>query len=282
RPRPGRPRARGAGGGAVPALQGRRGGAGDHRRAAAAEPGGQQRAPGHPRAHQRAARAGRERRVGGSECARPARIPIDPARPARIPIDPGRGRHAVNGRGRYAPLAALALLALAPALVAGLGAGERAPSLPAASLPPPGATSAGVRFTDVTAKAGIHFVHNSGRAGKKYLPETLGPGCAFFDADGDGWLDILFVNGRDWKPGGRRSAPAPYLNNHDGTFREATRGSGLDVEMYGMGVAVGDYDNDGRDDLYITALDGDRLFHNEGGGRFRDVTAEAGIHNAGF
>nr|MDP9122037.1 CRTAC1 family protein [Acidobacteriota bacterium] len=124
--------------------------------------------------------------------------------------------------------------------------------------------------------------HNSGRAGKKYLPETLGAGCAIFDADGDGWPDILLLNGRDWKPGGRRSLPALYLNNHNGTFRDATAGSGLDVEMYGMGVAVGDYDNDGRDDLYLTALEGDRLFHNEGGGRFRDVTAAAGIHNASF
>ena len=144
------------------------------------------------------------------------------------------------------------------------------------------AAAGGIHFTDVTAKAGIHFTHNSGRAGKKYLPETLGPGCAFFDADGDGWADILIVNGRDWTPGKRRSLPVLYLNNHDGTFRDATAGSGLDVEMYALGVAVGDYDNDGRDDVYVTALDGDHLFHNEGGGRFRDVTREAGIHNQGF
>jgi hypothetical protein len=145
-----------------------------------------------------------------------------------------------------------------------------------------GGGGGGVRFTDVTAAAGIRFSHNSGRAGKKYLPETLGPGCAFFDADGDGWPDILLVNGRDWKPGGKRSLPALYLNNHDGTFRDATAGSGLDVEMYGLGAAVGDYDNDGKEDVYITALDGDRLFHNEGGGHFRDVTKAAGIHNASF
>ena len=144
------------------------------------------------------------------------------------------------------------------------------------------AAAGGIHFTDVTAKAGIHFTHNSGRAGKKYLPETLGPGCAFFDADGDGWPDILIVNGRDWTPGKRRSLPALYLNNRDGTFRDATAGSGLDVEMYALGVAVGDYDNDGRDDVYVTALGGDHLFHNEGGGRFRDVTREAGIHNQSF
>jgi enediyne biosynthesis protein E4 len=134
----------------------------------------------------------------------------------------------------------------------------------------------------VTAKAGITFTHNAGKAGKKFLPETLGSGAAFVDADGDGWQDILFVNGRDWTPRGRRSLPALYRNNGDGTFRDITARSGLDVELYGIGVAVGDFDNDGRDDLYITALEGDRLFRNEGGGRFRDVTKAAGIANANF
>jgi len=137
-------------------------------------------------------------------------------------------------------------------------------------------------FTDVTAAAGIKFVHNSGRAGHKFLPETLGSGCAFFDADGDGWLDVLLINSRDWQPRGRRTLSALYRNNGNGTFSDVTARSGLDVDLYGMGVAVGDYDNDGRDDLYITALDGDRLFHNEGGGRFRDVTSPSGIANAVF
>jgi hypothetical protein len=146
--------------------------------------------------------------------------------------------------------------------------------LPAADEP--------VRFTDVTAAAGIKFTHNSGRAGKKWLPETMGSGCAFIDADGDGWLDVLLINGKDWTPRGRRSTAALYHNNHNGTFTDVTRGSGLDVELYGFGVAVGDYDNDGRDDLYITALGGDRLFHNEGGGKFRDVTREAGTRNEAF
>jgi hypothetical protein len=140
----------------------------------------------------------------------------------------------------------------------------------------------GVTFTDVTAQAGIHFTHNSGRAGQKYLPETLGSGCAFFDADGDGWPDILLINGKDWTPRGTKSLPALYHNNHNGTFTDVTRGSGLDVEMYGMGVAIADYDNDGREDVYITALDGDHLFHNEGNGKFRDVTKSAGIQNASF
>ncbi len=154
--------------------------------------------------------------------------------------------------------------------------------LAAAAIYPVPAADEPVRFTDVTAAAGIHFVHNSGRAGKKWLPETMGSGCAFFDADGDGWLDILLVNGKDWKPGARHTTAALYRNNHDGTFTDITRGSGLDIEIYGVGVAVADYDNDGRDDVYITALGGDHLFHNEGGGHFRDVTRDSGIHNAAF
>jgi enediyne biosynthesis protein E4 len=139
-----------------------------------------------------------------------------------------------------------------------------------------------IHFTDVTEQAGIRFTHNSGRAGKKFLPETLGAGCAFFDADGDGWPDILLLNGKDWSPRGRKSLSALYRNNHNGTFTNIIAGSGLDVEMYAMGVAIGDFDNDGRDDVYITALDGDHLFHNEGGGKFRDVTAASGIHNVNF
>ena len=143
-------------------------------------------------------------------------------------------------------------------------------------------TSNSVHFADVTATAGIKFQHIAGKAGKKYLPETMGSGVAFVDIDGDGWPDILLVNSRDWTPRGRKSLPALYRNNHNGTFTDITAGSGLDVEMYGMGVAVADYDNDGREDVYITALEGDRLFHNEGNGKFRDVTSKSGIHNANF
>jgi hypothetical protein len=150
----------------------------------------------------------------------------------------------------------------------------------AAAAPAP--APKGVRFTDATATAGIKFTHNSGRSGKKYLPETLGSGVALFDADGDGWLDVLLINSRDWQSRGKKSLSALYHNNHNGTFTDVTRGSGLDVEMYGMGVAVADYDNDGREDVYITALEGDRLFHNQGGGKFRDVTAGSGINNAVF
>ncbi len=139
-----------------------------------------------------------------------------------------------------------------------------------------------VRFVDCTRTAGIHFTHHTGATGKKYLPETLGSGCAFIDLDGDGWADIVLLNGKDFVPHGQRTQPALYLNNHNGTFKDATRGSGLDIEMYAMGIAVADYDNDGLPDIYITALDGDHLFHNEGHGHFRDVTAKSGIHNANF
>src|SRR6266404_8523095 len=129
-------------------------------------------------------------------------------------------------------------------------------------------------FVDVTAKAGISFKHSTGATGKKFLPETLGSGCAFVDLDGDGFPDILLLNGAGF--------PALYRNNRNGTFTDVTVASGLKISMKAMGVAVGDYDNDGRPDLYITTLDGDHLFHNEGGMRFRDVTKQSGIVNASF
>jgi hypothetical protein len=154
--------------------------------------------------------------------------------------------------------------------------------LPALALLAPLRGDEPVKFTDVTSAAGIHFVHNSGRAGKKWLPETMGSGCAFFDADGDGWLDILLINSKDWTPGARHTTAALYRNNQNGTFTDVTRGSGLDIEIYGLGVAIGDYDNDGRNDVYITALGGDHLFHNEGGGHFRDVTKQSGVQNNAF
>jgi hypothetical protein len=154
--------------------------------------------------------------------------------------------------------------------------------IPQRVTPQPASTTERVHFTDITAPAGIHFTHNAGRIGKKWLPETMGPGCAFFDADGDGWLDILLINGKDLVPKGRRTTAALYRNNHDGTFTDITKGSGLDVELYGIGVSIGDYDNDGRDDVYITALGGDRLFHNEGNGHFKDLTKESGVTNSAF
>ena len=141
---------------------------------------------------------------------------------------------------------------------------------------------ADIQFTDITQQAGIHFRHNAGKAGRKFLPETMGSGVAVFDFNDDGKLDLLFVNGRDWNPRGRRSLCALYRNNGNGTFTDVTAGSGLDQQMYGMGIATADYDNDGREDVYITALEGDRLFHNEGNGKFRDVTKQSGILNRDF
>ncbi|MDQ6676194.1 MAG: CRTAC1 family protein [Acidobacteriota bacterium] len=143
-------------------------------------------------------------------------------------------------------------------------------------------TAPAIRFTDITKASGLKFIHHTGAFGKKYLPETMGSGCAFIDLTGDGYADILLLNGKDWKPGATKYFSALYRNNRDGTFTDITRGSGLDIEMYAMGVAVADYDNDGRPDVYITALGGDHLFHNEGGGHFRDVTAASGISNVSF
>ena len=136
-------------------------------------------------------------------------------------------------------------------------------------------------FTDVTATAGIKFRHQSGATGKKYLPETMGSGGAFLDADADGWLDILLINSRHWT-GTPRTRHALYRNNRNGTFSDVTVASGLGVEMYGMGAAAADYDNDGHVDIYITGLDGNRLFRGLGSGKFADVTARAGVGAGGF
>ncbi len=142
----------------------------------------------------------------------------------------------------------------------------------------PAAAKGPAEFRDVTAAAGIKFVHNNGAFGKKYLPETLGPGVAFIDYDNDGWPDIFLVNGTDW-PGHatKHSTPKLYHNNHDGTFTDVTHKAGLDVEMFGLGVTVGDYDNDGFDDLFVTAYGQSHLFHNNGNGTFTDVTQKAGF-----
>ena len=140
-----------------------------------------------------------------------------------------------------------------------------------------------IRFTDVTAQAGIHFRHNSGAFGKKYLPETMGSGVCAIDYDNDGWQDIFFVNSKNWPGHGQtKSYSALYRNNHDGTFTDVTQEAGLATEIYGLGCAVGDYDNDGNDDIYITALEGSHLFRNLGNGKFADVTARAGVRDPGF
>jgi hypothetical protein len=145
----------------------------------------------------------------------------------------------------------------------------------AASAP---ALSPGFRFIDVTSTAGIQFQHNSGAFGGKFLSETLGSGCAFLDYNRDGWQDILLINGMDW-PGHkqRRSTLRLYHNNRNGTFTDVTARAGLDIEMYGMGVAVGDYDNDGFPDILVTCVGQNRLFHNTGKGTFVDATNTSGL-----
>ena len=131
----------------------------------------------------------------------------------------------------------------------------------------------GFHFTDVTGAAGIHFKHNTGAYGGKLLPETLGAGCAFLDYDADGWQDLLLVNSMDWPGHSRqRSTLKLYRNNRNGTFTDVTHAAGLDIEMYGMGVAVGDYNNDGFPDILITCVGQNRLFKNTGKGNFVDVT----------
>src|SRR5712692_5190237 len=162
-------------------------------------------------------------------------------------------------------LATILVLALAVVLIGKIGIG----ATPETST---------IQFRDVTQSAGIYFVHNNGAFGKKFLPKTMGPGVAFIDYDNDGWPDIFLVNGMDW-PGHvqKHATPKLYHNNHDGTFTDVTHKAGLDVEIYGLGVAIGDYDNDGFDDLFVTALGQSRLFHNNGNGTFTEVTLKAGL-----
>ena len=135
-----------------------------------------------------------------------------------------------------------------------------------------------IRFEAITTAAGIDFTHNSGASGNRYLPETMGPGAGFMDYNSDGWPDIILVNGTHW-PGesGPASTPKLYRNNKNGTFSDVTEAAGLAVEMYGMGVGVADYDNDGDQDLFLSALGQNRLYRNDGAGTFADRTSQAGM-----
>src|SRR5437764_223231 len=131
-------------------------------------------------------------------------------------------------------------------------------------------------FEDVTAKHGLTFRHDCGPVNDGFfLPQVMGSGAAFLDYDGDGRLDIYLIH--NGGPAGKKNQL--FHQEPDGTFRDVSAGSGLDVAGFGMGVAVADVNNDGRPDVLLTEYGATRLFLNEGGGRFRDVTAEAGIDN---
>jgi hypothetical protein len=173
------------------------------------------------------------------------------------------------------------LTALAAAPAAKLLGVTRAPTTPP-----------GIEFEDVTAKSGIRFKHETSRTRQKYLPESMGAGVAMFDYDNDGWLDLFFVNGAKLQdPMPRGSSPDKsdprywnrlYHNNRDGTFADVTEKAGLQGRLYGMGVATGDYDNDGYVDLLVTNLGGNILYHNNGDGTFTDITAKAGVGGSGW
>ncbi|MBX3745309.1 MAG: CRTAC1 family protein [Verrucomicrobiae bacterium] len=212
----------------------------------------------------------------------PPREPLPHAAPEPPPDD------AVIGRALRISLAVFAaLLLVVLGIVLGSGrqpdpavqitpiAPPRQPAIPAARHIPV------TPFTDITREAGIDFSRFNGAAGEKLLPETMGGGVAFFDFDGDGRPDLLLLNGAHWPwadPDPDRPPPRPALYRNDGgTFTDVTDGSGLDISFHAMGVACGDFDNDGLVDLLITGVGDQRLFRNEGGGRFRDVTAEAGL-----
>jgi enediyne biosynthesis protein E4 len=151
-----------------------------------------------------------------------------------------------------------------------------------------------LQLLDVTAASGVRFRHHTGAFGRKWFPETNGAGGAIFDCDGDGAPDLFLVNSRDWTPAERRAAHVPaalpspptpsclYRNRGNGTFEDVTQAAGLDVPMYGMGCAVGDYDNDGFSDLYCSGIGRGWLFHNEGGKRFREVAGPAGVQGDGW
>src|SRR6266436_6623980 len=137
-----------------------------------------------------------------------------------------------------------------------------------------------VTFEEVPAKkSGINWIHNNAHSSDRYLPETVGAGCAFLDYDNDGWMDIYLVNSgpSDFYTPSIPLKNALYHNNHDGTFSDVTDKAGVAGGTFGMGVAAGDYDGDGWQDLYVTSYGSNILYHNNGNGTFTDVTEKSGI-----
>lgn len=203
-------------------------------------------------------------------------------------IPPGQGDDAAIGRAFWRSLTILGII------VAGVLAmffrdswrSERKPvqetqlEVPTTANPPLQSIPS-VPFTDITDSAGVHFRSYNGATGEKLLPETMGSGVAILDFNGDGLQDLLFVNGTDWSWSTSKQTPSPtaalYANQGGGRFLDVTPGSGLDHGFYGTGVAVGDFDNDGRVDIFLSGVGGCRLFHNEGEGHFQDVTTAAGL-----
>ena len=144
------------------------------------------------------------------------------------------------------------------------------------------AQSNSIQFTDVTAAAGIKFVHFKGNEGTSINREEFGPGVCVADFDGDGWQDIYFVNGRDLYNRGISVHNALYRNNRDGTFTDVTDKAGVPGTGYGLGCVWGDYDNDGFPDLFVTQYGRNVLYHNNGDGTFTDVTDKAGVAGLEF
>jgi len=208
--------------------------------------------------------------------------------PNRNKDEPTARDDAVTGR---ALRRSLVVLLLVGTLVAGVSflierktpASQPPPGVPESTAAPPAALAAipHTPFTDVTRSAGITFIHTNGAYGEKLLPETMGGGVAFFDFDNDGVPDLLFVNSTWWPghipEGARPTTLALYHNDGTGRFADVTSGSGFDLACYGMGVAVGDYDNDGLEDVFVTAVGGNHLFRNTGNGRFQEVTSTTGV-----
>jgi hypothetical protein len=223
--------------------------------------------------------------------------PTYPKTPTPSPLPPNQEEEAAHlddaviGRAfRWSAVALVAVVAVAGSVIWYLNRKPASKPAQVTALTAPVAPAQAqaeipiAKFTDVTASAGINFVHNNGAYGEKLLPETMGGGVAFFDFDGDDAQDLLFINSTYW-PGKTPAGKVPttmalYRNDGKGHFTDVTAGSGVDVSFYGMGVAIGDYDNDGRPDVFVTAVGGNHLFRNLGNGKFSEVTSEAGVGGA--